>query len=69
MKDEDRIVHALNELSDIERQKSLKKEEERKHEKEVAEKRKRLYKFFYKEASPISMHIPKGSSLSDLIDD
>lgn len=69
MNDEERIIHALNELADIEKENSLKKEEERKREKAVAEKRKRLYKYFYEEASPISMHIPKGAKLSDLRED
>lgn len=69
MNDEERIIHALNELADIEKENSLKKEEERKREKKAAVKRERLYKYFYEETSPISMHIPKGSKLSELIED
>ena len=69
MTDEERIIQALKKLSDIEKKHSIKKKEECKRAKESAEKRKRLYKYFYEDASPISIHIPKGSSLSDIIED
>ena len=69
MKDEERIIHALNELANIEKQENLKKEEMSKREAKAAEKRKRLYKYFYEDASHVSMHIPKGSSILDIIED
>ena len=65
MNEEERLIKALNELSEVAERNRLRKEKERKHEAEAAERRKRLKEFFYKKAAPISMHIPKDSSLID----
>ena len=61
MNDEDRITHALNGLADIAKRNEAEKEEERKLQKEKEERRKRLYKFYYEQAPPISWIIPKDS--------
>lgn len=69
MDDDERLIRALKELAAIETQKRQKKEDERKRQEEAAERRKRLKEYFYKKASPISMYIPKDSSLLDDKDD
>ena len=66
MNKEDRLICALNELADIEKQKRKNAEDASKREEEAAERRKRLKDYFYKKAAPISMHIPKDSLLTDL---
>jgi len=63
MEDEERIIRALRELQKIGLKDKAEMEEEQKHRKEVEERRKRLYKFFYEKASPITFIIPKDSSL------
>ena len=63
MKDEDRLIHALNDLADIAKYKEAKREEEMRVQKEKEEKRKNLYKLYYEQAPPISWTFPKDSSL------
>ena len=62
MKDEERLIRALNELADIAKRKEAEREEARKLEEEKAERRKRLYKLYYEQAPPVSFTIPKNSS-------
>lgn len=69
MKDEERLISALNELAGIEKQKRQNAEDVRKREEEAAERRKRLKDYFYNEAAPISMHIPKDSMYIDMKDE
>jgi hypothetical protein len=59
MKDEERLIRALNELADIARRKESEREKERELEKVRAERRKR----YYDQAPLISLTIPKNSSL------
>ena len=66
MKDEERLISALNELAGIEKQKRQNAEDVRKREEEAAERRKRLKDYFYNKAAPISMHIPKDSMYIDM---
>ena len=69
MNDEERLIRALNELSEVAERNRQKQEEDRKCEAEAAERRKRLKEFFYKKSAPITMHIPRDSSLVDLSDE
>ena len=69
MKDEERLISALNELAGIEKQKRQNAEDVRKREEEAAERRKRLKDYFYNEAASISMHIPKDSMYIDMKDE
>lgn len=59
MKDEERLIRALNELADIAKRKEAEREKERELEKVRAERRKR----FYENASLFSFSLPKNSSL------
>ena len=59
MKDEERLVRALNELADIAKRKEAEREKERELEKVRAERRKR----FYENAPLFSFSLPKNSSL------
>lgn len=59
MKDEERLIRALNELADIAKRKEAEREKERELEKVRAERRKR----YYDQALLISLTIPKNSSL------
>ncbi len=65
MKDEERLIHALNDLADIAKHKEAKREKEMKVQKEKEEKRNRLYKLYYEQAPPISWTFPKSSSLTE----
>lgn len=69
MKDEERLISALNELAGIEKQKRQNAEDVRKREEEAAERRKRLKDYFYNKAAPILMHIPKDSLFTDMKDE
>lgn len=69
MKDEERLISALNELAGIEKQKRQNAEDVRKREEEAAERRKRLKDYFYNEAASISMHIPNDSLYTDMKDE
>ena len=59
MKDEERLIRALNELADIAKRKEAEREKERELEKVRAERRKR----FYVNAPLFSFSLPKNSSL------
>ena len=59
MKDEERLICALNELADIAKRKEAEREKERELEKVRAERRKR----FYENAPLFSFTLPKNSSL------
>ena len=59
MKDEERLIRALNELADIAKRKEAEREKERELEKVRAERRKR----FYENAPLFSFSLPKNSSL------
>ena len=59
MKDEERLIRALNELADIAKRKEAEREKERELEKVRAERRKR----YYDQAPLISFTIHKNSSL------
>ena len=59
MKDDERLVRALNELTDIAKRKEAEREKERELEKVRAERRKR----FYENAPLFSFSLPKNSSL------
>ena len=63
------LIRALNELAGIEKQKRKPAEENRKREEEATERQKRLKDYFYNEAAPISMHIPKDSMYIDMKDE
>ena len=69
MKDEERLISALNELAGIEKQKRQNAEDVRKREEEAAERRKRLKDYFYNKAAPISMHISTDSLFTDMKDE
>ena len=69
MDDEERLISALNELSEVKERNRLKREEERKREAVSADRRKRLKELFYKKVSPISMYISKESLLIDVSDE
>jgi len=69
MDDEERLISALNELSEVKERNRLKREEERKREAVAADRRKRLKELFYKKVSPISMYISKESLLIDVSDE
>lgn len=69
MDDEERLISALNELSEVKERNRLKREEERKREAVAADRRKRLKELFYKKVSPISMYISKDSLLIDVSDE
>ena len=49
--------------------KEAKREEERKHKKEVEGRRNRLRKLYYEQVPPISFHIPPHSSLLNMDDE
>lgn len=59
MKDEERLIRALNELADIAKRKEAEREKERELEKVRAERRKR----FYENAPLFSFSLPPNSSL------
>ena len=59
MKDEERLIRALNELADIAKRKEAEREKERELEKVRAERRKR----FYENAPLFSFSLPQNSSL------
>ena len=69
MDDEERLISALNELSEVKERNRLKREGERKREAVAADRRKRLKELFYKKVSPISKYISKESLLIDVSDE
>lgn len=65
MEDTERLLRALHNLIESEERRIAQREKERKKELERAERRKQLYDFYYKRSSPMTLYVPKGSSLLD----
>lgn len=65
MEDTERLIRALHNLIESEDKRIAQREEERKKELERAERRKKLYDYFYKSSSPMTFYVPKDSALLD----
>ena len=63
MKDEERLIRALNELADIAKRKEAEREKEREKEQELEKVRAERRKRFYENAPLFSFSLPKNSSL------
>ena len=63
MKDEERLIRALNELADIANRKEAEREKEREKEQELEKVRAERRKRFYENAPLFSFSLPQNSSL------